>query len=259
MDKYKLFFEQQANYYMDIAKDNNQKYHINRKIEHSKRVNKLALIIGKDLKLNDQELEIINISSLLHDIGRFKQFYEFNTYNDEESFDHQQKGVEILEENNILEGVPDKIIIENIIKAHDLKEIPSEYEDKTKKYLSIVKDADKIDRLYAMINIIPKGSKEEQNIFYSNKKDINYISKNIVERVLKNEVIIKQEVETINELKIANIALVISDIKNKVSLEIIEKEGYIEDAFKLVDDSNEKIKIMEYIKYNLMKRIEEEL
>ncbi len=69
-----------------MAQDDFKKYHINRKIEHSKRVNKFAIAIAKDLGLNDHQLYLIDISSLLHDIGRFKQFYEYGTYIDKLSF-----------------------------------------------------------------------------------------------------------------------------------------------------------------------------
>ena len=61
---------------MDIAKNDFQQLHINRKIEHSKRVNKFSIEIAQKLGLNNEEIDLINIASLFHDIGRFKQFYE---------------------------------------------------------------------------------------------------------------------------------------------------------------------------------------
>ena len=43
MDEYVKFFSECAEYYMSIAKNKFQRVHINRKIEHSKRVNKFWL------------------------------------------------------------------------------------------------------------------------------------------------------------------------------------------------------------------------
>ena len=83
MDKYIKFFNEYTNHYMMNAKNEFQKLHISRKIEHSKRVNKLSLEIAQKLNLDDEEIYLINIASLLHDIGRFKQFYNYlNNYID---------------------------------------------------------------------------------------------------------------------------------------------------------------------------------
>lgn len=250
MNKHKDFFKQQATYYINASKSKKQKYHINRKIEHSKRVNELAIKISKKLNLEKEEIKIIDIASLLHDIARFKQFYQFSTYMDEDSFDHQKEGIKLIEENNTLIDLDlkEQEIIKNIILNHDEKHIPEDLDDKTKLYLSIIKDADKIDRLFAMINIIPKATKEEQQIFYSNREDINKISSEILEKVLNNEIIIKQDTKTINELRIANISLVVSDIKNKPSIEIILEENYIDKVFELIDESEEKEVVYKYIK-----------
>ncbi len=39
---------------------------------HSYRVHKLALLIGKELELSDQELELLELGALFHDIGKLK-------------------------------------------------------------------------------------------------------------------------------------------------------------------------------------------
>ena len=64
MDKYFDFFNKYSDYYMGIAKDQFQKLHIHRKIEHSKRVYKIAVEVAKKLELNEEEILIIGIASL---------------------------------------------------------------------------------------------------------------------------------------------------------------------------------------------------
>lgn len=70
------FFENYSKEYINIAQNESQKIHIQRKIDHSYRVNKIALKIAKKLRLNRKDTFMINIISLLHDVGRFEQFYK---------------------------------------------------------------------------------------------------------------------------------------------------------------------------------------
>ena len=102
MKKYINFFEKCSNEFMSVAKNEFQKLHIKRKIEHCKRVNKLSVEIAQKLDLSAEEVYLISISSLFHDIGRFKQFYEYNTYNDSISCNHELLSIEILEQENVL-------------------------------------------------------------------------------------------------------------------------------------------------------------
>lgn len=256
MNNYLEYFNKEANYYINLSNDENQRYNINRKIEHCKRVNEVAIKIANKLKLNSNEIMIVNIASLFHDIARFKQFYLYNTYIDNESFDHQIEGVKMLEDCDILLNIDasSKEIIKNIILTHDMKYIPSYFDSKTKLLSSIVRDADKIDRIYAMIYIISNNTKEVQKVFYSNKDELNYVSKDIVDKILRNEVVLKQDVNTVNELKLANISLVVSDIKNKPSLDLLLENNYINMAFDLIDESEEKNIVRKHIESYITSR-----
>ena len=88
LKKYINFFKDCSNYYISIAKNEFQQVHIKRKIEHCKRVNKLSIEIAEKLGLDAEEVYLVSIASLFHDIGRFKQFYEYSTYIDKVSCNH---------------------------------------------------------------------------------------------------------------------------------------------------------------------------
>ena len=72
------------------------------KQQHSIRVMKISTEIAKGLKLSKEEIKLATLIGLLHDIARFKQYEEYQTFRDYESFDHGDKGVEILKKNNFL-------------------------------------------------------------------------------------------------------------------------------------------------------------
>lgn len=249
MDKYFNFFDQYSNYYMGIAKDRFQKLHIHRKIEHSKRVYKIAVEVAKKLELNEKEIRLVGIASLFHDIGRLPQFFQFNTYKDSILCDHSLLGVQILEQEKILDDLSSdgKRIILKIIRLHDYKELPSDLPKKLYDYVSIVRDADKIDWMYSMVNIIPKLSEKDQAVFYSNKENKSFISKKVVDSILNNQVLVKDDVNTIDELRAAAMGWVTSFIKCPPSYEIIKRENLIQKTFNLMGDTKEKQVIFDYV------------
>ena len=135
MDKYFDFFNKYSDYYMEIAKDQFQKLHIHRKIEHSKRVYKIAVEVARKLELNEEEIRLVGIASLFHDIGRLPQFFQYNTYKESTLCDHSLLGVQILEQKNILNDLSsdEKMMILEIIRLHDYDKLPSDLPKKLKK------------------------------------------------------------------------------------------------------------------------------
>lgn len=250
MDKYFNFFDQYSNYYMGIAKDRFQKLHIHRKIEHSKRVYKIAVEVARKLELNEEEIRLVGIASLFHDIGRLPQFFQYNTYKESTLCDHSLLGVQILEQKNILNDLSsdEKMMILEIIRLHDYDKLPSDLPKKLYDYVSIIRDADKIDWMYSMVNIIPKLSEKDQAVFYLNKENKNFISKKVVESILNNQVISKKDMDTIDELRAAAMGWVTSFIKCPPSYEIIKKENLIQKTFNLMGDTKEKQVIFDYVR-----------
>ena len=249
MDKYFDFFNKYSDYYMGIAKDQFQKLHIHRKIEHSKRVYKIAVEVARKLELNEEEIRLVGIASLFHDIGRLPQFFQYNTYKESTLCDHSLLGVQILEQKNILNDLSsdEKMMILEIIRLHDYDKLPSDLPKKLYDYVSIIRDADKIDWMYSMVNIIPKLSEKDQAVFYSNKENKNFISKKVVESILNNQVISKKDMDTIDELRAAAMGWVTSFIKCPPSYEIIKRENLVQKTFNLMGDTKEKQVIFDYV------------
>ena len=249
MDKYFDFFNKYSDYYMEIAKDQFQKLHIHRKIEHSKRVYKIAVEVARKLELNEEEIRLVGIASLFHDIGRLPQFFQYNTYKDSKICDHSLLGIQVLEQEKILDDLSsdEKRMILEIIRLHDYDKVPSDLPKKLYDYVSIVRDADKIDWMYSMVNIIPKLSEKDQAVFYSNKENKNFISKKVVESILNNQVISKKDMDTIDELRAAAMGWVTSFIKCPPSYEIIKRENLIQKTFNLMGDTKEKQVIFDYV------------
>ena len=93
------------------------------KVNHTLRVVNLSEKIAKSLNLSEEEINIAKNIGLLHDIGRFEQWKNYNTFKDYVSIDHADLGVSILKKENFIRQFieDDKYddIILNSIKYHN--------------------------------------------------------------------------------------------------------------------------------------------
>ena len=96
--------------------------------------------IATSLGLSESDTELALKCALFHDIARFKQWTEYNTYIDSKSFDHGDEGANILKEI----GIEDEIILEST-KYHNKYKLPDNIDDRTRLFANITRDADKID------------------------------------------------------------------------------------------------------------------
>ena len=116
------------------------------KYEHTKRVVQRAKEISESINLDEKETNRALVCALFHDLGRFPQVTEYNTFIDELSFDHGDKSYEILNEWNY-----DDDIVKKAVKYHNKREVPN-FDELTNMHCKIVRDADKIDIMLSFIN-----------------------------------------------------------------------------------------------------------
>lgn len=139
----KQFDEYVSNYDMSI-KEIKLKYH------HSYKVMELMKELSDKLNLSDEETRLAQVIGLLHDIGRFEQFREYNTFNDNKSEDHADESVIYLfDKGHIRDFIKeDKYdeIIKVAIKNHNKKYIDSDVKDEKQLFFAkMIRDCDKID------------------------------------------------------------------------------------------------------------------
>lgn len=130
------------------------------KIEHTYRVCALSEEIAKSVPMTDADAELAWLIGLLHDIGRFEQLRQFNTFIDAESVDHAMLGSRILfEDGEIRRFVSDSsndALIKSAIEAHSLYRLPEGMDDRTAMFANILRDADKIDILRVNVEFRPE-------------------------------------------------------------------------------------------------------
>ena len=216
--------------------------HISRKIGHSIRVMNISKEIATKIGLTQEEIKIAEIIGLLHDIARFEQYTQFQTFNDLNSFDHGNYALEILDKDirKYIENDEYDEIIRKAIKNHNKFEIEEGLTEKELVFAKLIRDADKIDIIYEAVEMFWKGIENQIN----NTK----ISES-VEKQFKNYKQIKRDKNSEKEPNIDEIIGVIAfifDINYRESFEIIKKQNYINkilDRFEFKDkETKEKIK-----------------
>jgi len=227
---------------------------INLKIKHTLRVVDYCERIAKSLNLTDEDNYISKIIGLLHDIARFEQWKNYQTFSDLDSVDHGDYGVEILKKDNyirkyIKDDKYDNIILKSI-KYHNKYMIPSNLNEKEKLFAKLIRDADKIDILYLF-------SIEELT---RDPKDTDF-SEKIYKNLLNKKSINRKDLKTHAD-KIAGHIGFIFDINYKESFKILKETKYIDTIINIYKEktNNEKLKeqleeirkvINEYIEVNL--------
>ena len=190
------------------------------KIDHTFRVMKLCEEIAKSLNFSDEDIELAKLCGLLHDIGRFEQWKNYQTFADRLSVDHGDLGVKILTTDNYIRNFISDDEYDNIIltsvEFHNKYEIPDGLTEKELIFTKLVRDADKIDILYLYtIGHI------ELNIEDSYFSDLVYNS------LLSRKEILRTDLKTLADKLSISLGFIF-DINYEKSFDILKNNKYFE-------------------------------
>ena len=231
------------------------------KFNHTLRVVDYADKITADEK--DSDLRRLSlIGALLHDISRFKQWTEYNTYEDAKSFDHGDMSYEIIKQddyiNKYVQDEDEKEIIFNAVKKHNKKclELTGDY--KTDYVAKVVKDADKLDIINTQYN------DEEENCYifktYSNLDEFE-INEKVIESILNKELCNNKDTVSYFDEIVRELAFIF-DVNFKNSFKIISDKDFVNRKIQILrkHDNNKKYEdIINKIEKTLKEFIDEKL
>jgi len=123
------------------------------KLQHSVAVAREMESLARSLAMNEASVNLARIIGLLHDVGRFEQFVQFNTFNDKLSVDHGRLGAQIIETHGALEHVQEDIrrLVCWVIKAHNRAAMPAAPDETYYRFGAMLRDADKLDIFRIML------------------------------------------------------------------------------------------------------------
>lgn len=194
------------------------------KYNHSYRVVHQSEEISRSLKLDEENKDIASLIGLLHDIGRFSQWSNYKTYKDKDSIDHGDEAIKILFDEVEIKNYKfnDKYteVIRKAIKYHNKMDIPNDLSFTEDLHCKILRDADKLDILYAF----------STNRLLELKNDDSNISKKIDEDFMNHKLVNKREVVTVNDNVLKVVALCF-DINYEYSKNRILEEKYLDKMY----------------------------
>ncbi len=131
------------------------------KKKHSRRVAAISAAIAESMRWDEEHDELTAHSvGLLHDIGRFPQYRDYETFQDSVSIDHGDKSADMLEKDFDWEDMSEifKRTVITAVKYHNKRELPTNLPLTVYKWAALIRDADKIDIFRMVQNRIDNGT-----------------------------------------------------------------------------------------------------
>ena len=242
---YKKYFDDYVKKYLDLCKNEDERALVEYRIAHTYRVRDNMVRIAKSCNLLDSDLKIAEIIALFHDIGRFKQFYLYGTYDDKVSVNHAIYSANVVKEDNILAefSKEDFDIIYKAIYYHNVYKIQDELTAKERYFLDMIRDADRLDIYKGMADYVPNISSSKRYVWYNEREDTKDISDLIYSQILENISPSMKDCKSVVESQFARMSWIFHDFAFKEAINIIINEKYFE---KIHDDmkKSEKSEIM---------------
>lgn len=222
---------------------------INYKYYHSYRVMDAMELIAINLNLSNEDIELAKTIGLLHDIGRFEQNRLYNSFKDSE-MDHGDYGVKVLQETNFLDKLNinklDYEVIYKSIKNHNKFKIEDGLTERELLFAKLIRDADKLDILYAL------GNKNIKGIL---KQDEENISKKLEQDFFRNIPAKKEDIQNLNDTLILTLCY-IYDINFKATYQIIKENNYYNKIYQRINRKDIFEKYIEYTNKYIKERTE---
>lgn len=247
---YYAWFQNYLESSMDITNDDCVKY-FKLKKEHTYRVKDNILEIGKSLKLGDNCLLLCEVIGLFHDLGRFRQYSDYGTFDEKVTGSHAELSIKVLEEENPLYKLSNheiEIVIK-AIKYHNYMAIPEDETDEIKLYCRLIRDADKLDAFYNEIY-----EYENKKNYLKGLSDERKYSLEIIEDLIKGRTTDFRYIKYKYDRRLAILACIF-DLYFNESFEIFVSKGYLTLFFKDIPNSKEIIKVREKCESYIHERV----
>jgi len=228
------------------------------KEKHTLRVRNEMLYLVDRLGLSPNQRRIAEAAALFHDIGRFKQFAKYRTYNDGRSINHSSLGLNVLRETKILDNLDrkERQLIEKAVKYHGLKQLPQTLSGGPLLFAKLVRDADKLDVFYTVISYYRQYRKNPLRFRLEMEfPDKPGYSAEVVDDILNDRRTDYRGLRTFNDMKLLQLGWVY-DVNFVPTLERIKKRRFLEKILSFLprtaDVKKVRKKIFEYMEQKII-------
>ena len=221
-----------------LTGDEDFDFNIKIKRDHSINVAMHSVNICKDESCDENSRKLADAIGLLHDIARFEQYTQFETFNDAASFDHGQKGVEILESTEFKNYFKseDVEIVKKCLFFHNKIDF-EKTDERIDFFIRLIRDADKLDIFRV---ILEKLNMKTGPSLTHHLPDSDDYSDEIVDAILEGRQICYSKRKTQNDMKLTVLNW-IQDLNFRYSYEYTLENNIISKLLKKLPD-DEKIR-----------------
>jgi len=230
------------------------------KEEHSRRTCEEMLYLAGELGLAGNQRRIAEVIALFHDIGRFKQFVKYRTYNDPRSVNHCLLGLEVLNETKVLDGIErkERQLIEKAIEYHGRKELPRDLDGECLLFSKLIRDADKLDVFYVVTEYYKQYRLNPQEFMLELEfPDEPGYSAQVVEEILCGRLLDYNRLRTLNDMKLMQLGWVY-DVNFTATLKRIRQRKFLEKILDFLPQTSDIEKVRKKIFEYVDRRIEQE-
>lgn len=199
------------------------------KEEHTGRVCENIRRIAGEAGVGADGLLLAEAIALCHDVGRFPQYRRYRTFKDADSANHAALGVAVLREEGVLDKLPqdEQDIIIRGVGLHNVFAVPEQLDPESALFVSMIRDADKIDiwRVFIDYYRLPDG--ERASAVGLGFPDLPGYSPEVASCLERREMVRLATVRSLNDFKLLQLSWVF-DLNFPVSFRMIRERRLIE-------------------------------
>ena len=198
------------------------------KEKHTGYVTANCVELAKFLKLSTHDTQLAEIIGLFHDVGRFRQYSLYKTFNDADSEDHADLGIKVIDELNFFKelSAPDYDLVKFAIQNHNKKTVAPTDDERKNFFAKIIRDADKLDIYRVLEPFLAQENADKMPKFIKGKARPD-ISPDFVENFVTGEQADYRKIRTNGDRKIVRL-MWLYDINFSWTMQKIVERGFIE-------------------------------
>ncbi len=205
------------------------------KQDHTHRVSHNAAVLGDALGLSTHDNAIARLTGLLHDVGRFKQFTLYRTFNDAVSENHARLGLREIGLHQVLGrwNKEDRRLICQAIAYHNVIKLPENADERSLLFMKVIRDADKLDVYRVLIQNYREQNQGTSRTVLHRLPDTPTCSPIILETLLKKKVAKFEDMKSLNDFKLLQIGWVY-DLNFTPTFQTLHRLQYIQQISELL-------------------------
>ncbi|WP_291318261.1 HD domain-containing protein [Desulfonatronospira sp.] len=243
---YLNYFQNYVQTFMDAAPAEDFNFEL--KKEHSLRVMEQARELASYHGFDSKSCFLTSLAGLFHDLGRFEQYRQYQTFNDNKSINHALLSTKILHQEKVLKDLsaPDERCVLLAVLYHNRKRLSRALNPGVRAVAGAVRDADKLDIYPVILFHISRDSKDS-SIVTLELEEGNGVSPEILEQVRSGSLADYNRMRYKNDFLLL-MSSWIYDLNYAYSCRRVLEKGYLDSIFAMLPQNRR----MHSLKNNLL-------